>query len=99
MKPSRFEYYDPTSLEEILELLDRYGDDAKLLAGGQSLVPLLNFRLSTPAVLIDVNRVAGLSYIRQDTGLIRTGALTRQRTLEFFGLMRRRLPLLHAQPR
>ena len=95
MKPPPFAYHDPTSLEEALELLHRYGDDAKVLAGGQSLMPLLNFRLSSPTALIDLNRIAALAYIRHDDGQLRIGAMTRQRAVEFSLLVRDHLPLLH----
>ena len=95
MKPPPFAYYAPTHLDEALALLERYGDDAKVLAGGQSLMPLLNFRLSYPSALIDINRVAELSYLRQEHGQVCIGALTRQRTIEFSELARRQLPLLY----
>lgn len=94
MKPPPFDYYAPSSIDEALELLARHGGDARLLAGGQSLVPLLNFRLSAPAVLVDLNRVAGLSYIKEANGRLRMGAMTRQREIEFSPLVSRRLPLL-----
>ena len=95
MKPPPFAYHAPTQLDAALALLERYGDDAKVLAGGQSLMPLLNFRLSYPSALIDINRVAELSYLRQENGQVRIGALTRQRTIEFSELARRQLPLLY----
>ncbi|CAN5296720.1 xanthine dehydrogenase family protein subunit M [soil metagenome] len=82
MKPARFEYDAPTELEEALALLARHGEDAKVLAGGQSLVPLLNFRLARPARLIDVNRVGELDYLRRRDGVLRIGALTRAASLE-----------------
>jgi CO/xanthine dehydrogenase FAD-binding subunit len=94
MKPARFAYHVPASVDEAIALLARYGGDAKLLAGGQSLVPLLNFRLSRPAALLDLNRIAALAYIREDAGQVRLGAMTRQRTIEFSPVVRRRLPLL-----
>ena len=95
MKPPPFAYHAPAHLEDIFDLLERYGDDAKVLAGGQSLMPLLNFRLSYPSALIDINHVADLSYLQQEDGQICIGALTRQRTIEFSELVRRRLPLLY----
>ena len=94
MKPAKFDYHAPASVEEALALLTRYGGDAKVLAGGQSLVPLLNFRLSRPAALIDLNRIPSLAYIRADDGEVRLGAMTRQRTIEFSPVIAERVPLL-----
>jgi aerobic carbon-monoxide dehydrogenase medium subunit len=94
VKPARFDYYDPTTLEEAVALLQRFGEEAKLLAGGQSLVPVLNLRLARPAVLIDLNRVEGLSYIREDDGVIAIGAMTRHAAVERSELVARRQPLL-----
>lgn len=94
MKPAKFEYHAPSSVEEAIALLVRYGGEGKLLAGGQSLVPLLNFRLSRPAALIDLNRIPSLAYIREQDGQVRLGAMTRQRTIEFSPVVRQRLPLL-----
>ncbi len=94
MKPPPFDYHAPETVEDALALLVRYGGEAKLLAGGQSLMPLLNFRLSRPAALIDLNRIPSLAYVREDDGQIRLGAMTRQRTIEFSPLVRQRLPLL-----
>ena len=99
MKPAKFEYHAPASVEEALALLGRYAGDAKLLAGGQSLVPLLNFRLSRPAALIDLNRIASLFGIREENGRVRLGAMTRQRTIEFSPVIARRLPLLREATR
>ena len=83
MKPAPFEYHAPGSLDEALALKNQYGDDAKVLAGGQSLVPAMNFRVVQPGVLIDLNRVSELSYIREDGGVIRAVAMARERHLEF----------------
>jgi CO/xanthine dehydrogenase FAD-binding subunit len=82
MKPAKFAYYDPTTLDEALGLMAQFGDQARPLAGGQSLVPLMNFRLIRPAHLIDLNGVGELSYLRADDGTLRIGATTRQRELE-----------------
>jgi CO/xanthine dehydrogenase FAD-binding subunit len=95
MKPAPFDYHVPDSLEKALDLLHEYGDQAKLLAGGQSLVPAMNFRVVQPAVLIDLNRVFELSYIREEDSLLRIGAMTRERQLEFDPLIPKWLPLLH----
>ncbi len=94
MKPPRFAYHAPATVEEAVALLARYGGEAKVLAGGQSLMPLLNFRLTRPAALIDLNRVPALAYIREHDGQVRLGAMTRQRTVEFSPVVARALPLL-----
>ena len=99
MKPAKFDYHAPGSIDEAVELLARYGGDAKVLAGGQSLVPLLNFRLARPAALVDVNRIAALSYIREVNGTVAFGAMTRQRTIEFSPVVASRLPLLREATR
>ncbi len=96
MRPPPFAYADPQSLGEVLGLLKQYGDEAKVLAGGQSLLPLLNFRVARPSYLVDINRVSELDYIRPlDGGGLSIGALTRHRTLEQSTLVRERCPLLH----
>lgn len=84
MKPAAFEYRVPRSLDEALELVQQHGSEAKLLAGGQSLVPAMNFRVAQPAMLIDLNRVQELAYIQADgQSALRIGAMTRERQLEF----------------
>src|SRR5690349_3494724 len=95
MKPAPFEYHAPDSLDEALALLQSHGSEAKILAGGQSLVPAMNFRVVQPAVLIDLNRVPELGYIREDGDRIRIGAMTRERHLEFDTSIAQRTPLLH----
>ena len=96
MKPAPFEYYRPTTLAETLSLLAEYGYDAKVLAGGQSLVPMMNFRLAQPAVIIDINRVAPLAFIRpHSNGGLRVGAMTRQATVERDPLVAERAPMVH----
>jgi carbon-monoxide dehydrogenase medium subunit len=95
MKPAPFEYHAPTTLEEALQLKGEHGDDARILAGGQSLVPAMNFRVVQPALLIDLNRVAALGYIREEVEGFRIGAMTRERHLEFDESIARRIPLLH----
>jgi carbon-monoxide dehydrogenase medium subunit len=94
VKPPPFDYYAPVTVEEALELLVRYGGEAKVLAGGQSLMPLLNFRLTRPAALVDLNRIPDLAYIREHDGWLSLGAMTRQRTIELSPLVRQRVPLL-----
>lgn len=97
MKPAPFQYFAPTSTAEALTLLVEHGYDAKLLAGGQSLIPTMNFRLAQPAVLIDLNNIPELAYIQPSAdGGLRIGAMTRQRSLEKSDLIVQRTPLLHA---
>jgi carbon-monoxide dehydrogenase medium subunit len=96
MKPAPFEYQAPASLEAALDALARHGGDAKLLAGGQSLIPVMNFRLAEPALLIDINKLAELDFIRRDEdGNLRIGAMVRQRRLERDPLVAEMAPLLH----
>lgn len=97
MKPAPFEYHAPETLPEALNLLAEHGDEAKILAGGQSLIPVLNFRLARPEVLIDLNKIEELAWIREAAGgAVSIGGMTRQRRLERDSLVARRLPLLAA---
>jgi len=95
MKPPPFAYHDPTTIEEAADLLGRL-DNAVPLAGGQSLIPMLNFRVVAPDHLVDLNRVAGLSYITIADGAGRFGAMTRQREIEFSADVAKAFPVLHA---
>lgn len=96
MKPAAFDYVAPTTLAEALALKAQHGDDAKFLAGGQSLIPAMNFRLAQTALLVDINSLAELAYIRPaDDGGLRLGGLTRQRALERDALLAQRAPLWH----
>jgi CO/xanthine dehydrogenase FAD-binding subunit len=95
MKPPRFSYHDPTTVEEALGLLTRHGDAAKILAGGQSLMPMLNFRLVRPGHVIDINRLGDLAtVVPGPDGGLQIGALVRQRALERSALIRERCPLM-----
>ncbi len=94
MKPAAFEYFAPRTVEQAVDLLAQHGDQAKVLAGGQSLVPLMNMRLARPAVIVDINRVDGLEYIVAAPAVLRIGALTRQRAAERSRLVAERCPLL-----
>lgn len=95
MKPAAFEYHRPATLDEALDRLAERGGEAKPLAGGQSLIPAMNFRLARPAVLIDLNRLTELAYIRSDAAGLLIGAMTRQRSVETSDLARRAAPLVH----
>jgi aerobic carbon-monoxide dehydrogenase medium subunit len=94
MKPAPFEYHRPASLAETFDLLDRYGDDGRILAGGQSLVPALNMRLATPRAVIDINRLPGLDAIRLEPEGLVLGALARHEAVERSPLVREHAPLL-----
>jgi CO/xanthine dehydrogenase FAD-binding subunit len=94
VKPPVFDYLVPDSVDEAVKLLGELGDSAKVLAGGQSLVPLLNFRLVRPQHLVDLNGLEDLAGIRQDDGHLVIGAMTRQRAVETSALVRERCPLL-----
>jgi carbon-monoxide dehydrogenase medium subunit len=95
MIPPAFEYLRPSTLPEAIGFLQQYGDDAKILSGGQSLIPMMKFRLARPAYLIDINRIAGLSYIREEGGYLKVGALTREAELEHSPLIQSRFPIIH----
>jgi carbon-monoxide dehydrogenase medium subunit len=94
MKPARFAYHRPATLDEAWELLERYGPDGRILAGGQSLVPALNMRLATPAALIDINRLPGLDRISLTPEGLVIGALARQEAVEHSPLVARHAPLI-----
>jgi carbon-monoxide dehydrogenase medium subunit len=94
MKPPPFEYHDPRTITDVVGLLGRL-ENAKLLAGGQSLMPMLNMRFVLPDHIIDLNRVDGLAYVKEGADKLEIGAMTRQRDLELSDVARRRCPLLH----
>ena len=95
MLPSRFEYHRPDSLEEALRLLAEHGDEAKVLAGGQSLIPVMKLRLAAPAHLVDIGRL-GLDTIAEADGNLAIGALARHRDLECSDLVEARYPVMAA---
>src|SRR5215468_3168115 len=93
MIPGKFSYYAPTSLNEAVSLLGQQ-KGAKILAGGQSLIPAMKLRLAGPEVLIDINRVAGLDYIKEENGYLAIGAMTREASLDDSALVHKKYPLL-----
>jgi carbon-monoxide dehydrogenase medium subunit len=95
MIPAAFQYHAPTTVGEATALLARLGEEAKVLSGGQSLIPLMKLRLTSPAHVVDINGIPGLSGIREADGVLRIGALTRESDLEESELIRTRYPLLH----
>ncbi|MHA6793605.1 FAD binding domain-containing protein [Pseudonocardia bannensis] len=94
MKPAAVKYARAGDVQEAVALLSEHGTDAKVLAGGQSLVPLMNFRLASPSILIDINRVNELAYVREDNGSLLIGAMTRQRDVETSPVVAAAVPLL-----
>ena len=95
MFPSSFDYVAPTSVDEVLSLLDEHGEDAKVLAGGQSLIPLMKLRFASPAHIVDINRIEGLDYL-EENGSLRIGALVRNRTMERSEMLSSRYPTMAA---
>ncbi len=96
MKPPAFEYFAAESVEEAVSLLAKHGDEAKVIAGGQSLVPMLNFRLLSPSVIVDINAIPGLDQIEDCNGGLKIGALTRHFSLETLEVVKKRFPVISA---
>jgi aerobic carbon-monoxide dehydrogenase medium subunit len=94
MYPASFEYFAPSSLDEALSVLERYGDEAKILAGGQSLIPLMKLRFASPRALVDVNGIDGLDELYEDKGMLNIGALVRHKACERSDLLRSRYGVL-----
>jgi carbon-monoxide dehydrogenase medium subunit len=94
MIPPRFEYYAPRALDETLSLLQKLGSEAKILSGGQSLIPMMKLRLASPPYIIDINGIPDLNYISEANGSIRIGALARESDLEFSPIIKSRCPIL-----
>lgn len=94
MIPGKFEYLVPNTLDEAVSMLGEHGFDAKILAGGQSLIPAMRFRLAAPEILIDINRIQGLSYIKEEAGHLVIGAMTRESEIDESALIKQKYPLL-----
>jgi len=94
MIPPAFEYLRPATIPEAISYLQQYGEDAKILSGGQSLIPMMKLRLARPAYLIDINRIAGLSYVKEEDGHLKIGGLTREAELEQSPVVRAKFPIL-----
>jgi carbon-monoxide dehydrogenase medium subunit len=93
MIPANFDYEAPSSIQEAISLLEQYGDDAKILSGGQSLIPLMKLRLASPGWLIDINNITGLDYIKEEDGVVKIGALVRESELEHSELLKKYFPI------
>ena len=94
MIPPAFEYLRPKTIPEAITLLQQHGEDAKILSGGQSLIPMMKLRIAHPTYLIDINRISGLSYIKEEDGFLKIGGLTREAELEASSLVRAKYPIL-----
>jgi len=94
MIPPAFEYLRPKTIPEAIAFLQQYGEDAKILSGGQSLIPMMKLRIARPAYLVDINRISGLSYIKEDGGFLKIGGLTREAELESSPLVQSKYPIL-----
>jgi carbon-monoxide dehydrogenase medium subunit len=94
MIPRSFEYFTPQTLDEALSLLQKLGSEAKLLSGGQSLIPMMKLRLASPQYIVDINRIPGLNYISEDDGYLKIGALAREHDLESSELVKSKFPIL-----
>jgi aerobic carbon-monoxide dehydrogenase medium subunit len=94
MIPPSFEYLRPKSVPEAVAMLRQHGDDARILSGGQSLIPMMKLRLARPGFLVDINRIAGLSYVKEEGGYLKIGGLTREAELEASPLLRAKYPIL-----
>lgn len=95
MIPASFEYYTPTTLAEAIELLEKLGDEAKILSGGHSLIPMMKYRLASPEHLIDINGIPNLDYIKEEDGYLKIGGLVREVDLEDSALIREKYPLIY----
>src|ERR1700693_5145229 len=96
MIPARFDYHAPKTLSDAIDLLGRYGEEAKVLSGGQSLLPLMKLRLGSPGHLVDIGRIPDLEYIREEGGYLKIGGRTREAALETSDLIRSKYSLLAA---
>lgn len=94
MIPPAFQYLRPKSIPEAVSLLQQHGDEAKILSGGQSLIPMMKLRLARPGYIIDINRISGLDYIREEGGFLKIGGLTREAEIEASPVVRSKYPIL-----
>src|SRR3984957_14714193 len=94
MIPQSFEYFSPETISEAIALLHEHGDGAKILSGGQSLIPMMKIRLARPEYIIDINRLADLQYIKEEDGFLKIGGLTREADLEASDLIRSKYPII-----
>jgi len=93
MIPANFAYEAPSSIGEAISLLEQYGEDAKILSGGHSLLPMMKLRLASPGCLIDINNIAGLDYIKEEEGIVKIGALVRESEVEYSDILKKCFPI------
>jgi aerobic carbon-monoxide dehydrogenase medium subunit len=93
MIPSSFEYETPSSLQDAIGLLEKYGEEAKILSGGHSLIPMMKLRFASPEYIIDINNIPGLAYIKEENGLVKLGALVREADVEHSDLLKQHFPI------
>lgn len=93
MIPSSFEYETPSTLQDAIGLLEKYGDEAKILSGGHSLIPMMKLRFASPEYIIDINNIPGLDYIKEEDGLLKLGALVREADVEHSDLLKKHFPI------
>ncbi len=93
MIPASFEYETPATLQDAIGLLEKYGDEAKILSGGHSLIPMMKLRFASPEYIIDINNIPGLDYIKEEAGLIKLGALVREADVEHSDLLKKHFPI------
>jgi carbon-monoxide dehydrogenase medium subunit len=94
MIPQSFEYFSPATISEAIALLQKHGDGAKILSGGQSLIPMMKVRLARPEYIVDINRIANLQYVKEEDGFLKIGGLTREADLEVSNLIRSKYPII-----
>jgi carbon-monoxide dehydrogenase medium subunit len=94
MIPQSFEYFTPATISEAIALLQKHGDGAKILSGGQSLIPMMKVRLARPEYIVDINRIANLQYVKEEDGFLKIGGLTRESDLEVSSLIRSKYPII-----
>lgn len=94
MIPPSFEYLRPNTIPEAISLLQQYGQEAKILSGGQSLIPMMKLRLARPSYLVDINRIKGLSYVKEESGFLKIGGLTRESELEASPIIQSKYPII-----
>lgn len=94
MIPPSFEYLRPNTIPEAISLLQQYGQEAKILSGGQSLIPMMKLRLARPSYLVDINRIKGLSYVKEEGGFLKIGGLTRESELEASPIIQLKYPII-----